>query len=172
MRKCLTVFRLDSKNAKVCKSCTSRQELSNEYLLFSIYSQFLASIQPSFRERARLVCPLSVYSPDFYFSSYNRSPRCRFRRTSPRRRKSSWSSSRRFRKPRSRPKSSISDQGRSTHIVRLLSNEKKELWNVSCMIKIGASTIFSFTMQGRGISVQFFFSSLLLNFDSDSKIVQ
>ena len=27
------VFQLDSKGAKVCKSCTSRQELSNEHLL-------------------------------------------------------------------------------------------------------------------------------------------
>ena len=27
------VFLLDSKGAKVCKSCRSRQELSNEYLL-------------------------------------------------------------------------------------------------------------------------------------------
>ena len=45
MRKCLTtfsrifefgavVFGLDSKGAKACKSCRSRQELSNEYLVF------------------------------------------------------------------------------------------------------------------------------------------
>ena len=27
------VFRLESKGAEVCKSCRSRQELSNEYLL-------------------------------------------------------------------------------------------------------------------------------------------
>ena len=30
------VFRLDSKSAKVCKSCRSRQELSNEYLLAKV----------------------------------------------------------------------------------------------------------------------------------------
>ena len=30
------VFQLDSKGAKVCKSCTSRQELSNEHLLGKI----------------------------------------------------------------------------------------------------------------------------------------
>ena len=29
----LMVFQLDSKGAKACKSCRSRQELSNEYLL-------------------------------------------------------------------------------------------------------------------------------------------
>ena len=57
MRKCLTKFSrnleifnagrlLDSKGAKVCKSCRSRQGLSKEYLLFSIYFQKLASIHP------------------------------------------------------------------------------------------------------------------------------
>ena len=30
------VFQLDSKGAKVCKSCRSRQEISNEYLLAKI----------------------------------------------------------------------------------------------------------------------------------------
>ena len=40
------VFRLESQGAKACKSCRSRQELSNEYLLFSIYLQKLASIKP------------------------------------------------------------------------------------------------------------------------------
>ena len=30
------VFRLESQAAKVCKSCRSRQELSNEYLLATI----------------------------------------------------------------------------------------------------------------------------------------
>ena len=30
------VFQLDSKGAKACKSCRSRQELSNEYLLAKI----------------------------------------------------------------------------------------------------------------------------------------
>ena len=37
---------VDSKGAKVCKSCRSRQELSNVYLLLRIYLQNLASIQP------------------------------------------------------------------------------------------------------------------------------
>ena len=35
------VFQLDSKGVKMCKSCRSRQELSNEY-----YLKILASVQP------------------------------------------------------------------------------------------------------------------------------
>ena len=40
------VFLLDSKGAKVCESCRSRQGLSKEYLLFIIYLQHSATIQP------------------------------------------------------------------------------------------------------------------------------
>ena len=50
------VFQLDSEGAQLCKSCRSRQELSSEYLLFSIYLQNLASIQPR-RERASQSLP-------------------------------------------------------------------------------------------------------------------
>ena len=39
-------FRFFSPQRRTCKSCRSRQELSNEYLLFSIYLQKSASIQP------------------------------------------------------------------------------------------------------------------------------
>ena len=39
-------FCLRLNGAKVCESCRSRQELSNEYLVFTIYLQKTASIQP------------------------------------------------------------------------------------------------------------------------------
>ena len=49
------VFLLDSKGAKACKSCRSRQELSNEYLLVLAKFGFDTAdnpSQPASRERA------------------------------------------------------------------------------------------------------------------------
>ena len=63
--------------AKACKSCRSRQELSNEYLLFSIYLQSLASIQPRQKRACSLGNPTLSSSGSAYASFCRGKLRCR-----------------------------------------------------------------------------------------------